>query len=179
MTIQYEMNKPKVFESGDLNAVLDCRYWHNLWLKVALEYLPKNLFDQNAKGFLFTSTAYRDACRIARHYCQTREIILISERVLPGKKIVDETDPKARYFIYVVLHEVAHAVRKHKSPELDNLTKDEIEAQEREADVLAISWFNDHVRERKSEHLLPIKKQEIEAAQSKNKEMMKKIKAGI
>jgi hypothetical protein len=179
MTTQFQLSKSQIFENGYFNAILDCGFTHNWWLKRALKYLPEGLFDKNTEGFLFTSTANRDACRIARHYCQSREIILISERILPGKNVVNETDPKARYFIYVVLHEVAHAVRKHKSPELDNLTKDEIEAQEKEADELAMSWFNDHVTERKNEHLLPIKKQEIEATQYKNKELMKKMKAGI
>ena len=98
-------------------------------IEVALKYLPDDLFDQNTKGFLFTSTVTRDACRVARHYCQTREIILISERILPGQNVKDGTNPKARYFIYVVLHEVAHAIGAHRSPILDNLTKEECEAQ--------------------------------------------------
>ena len=103
------MNKPREFKSGYFNAVLGCGYTHNRWLEIALKYLPEDLFDQNTKGFLFTSTVTRDACRVARHYCQTREIILISERILPGRNVGDETKPKARYFIYVVLHEIAHA----------------------------------------------------------------------
>ena len=179
MTIQYEMNKPRVFKSGYFNAVLGCGYIHNRWLEIALKYLPEDLFDQNTKGFLFTSTVTRDACRVARHYCQTREIILISERILPGRNVGDETKPKARYFIYVVLHEIAHAIRAHSSPLLDNLTKEDCEAQETEADELAMKWFNDHVEKRNNEHLLPITKEEIKEAQEKNQIVMKTLKDGI
>jgi hypothetical protein len=179
MTIRYEMNKPRIFESGYFNAVLDCGYTHNRWIEVALKYLPDDLFDQNTKGFLFTSTVTRDACRVARHYCQTREIILISERILPGQNVKDETNPKARYFIYVVLHEVAHAIGAHRSAILDNLTKEECEAQEKEADEFAMKWFNDHVAKRNNKHLLPITKEEIKEVQEKNQIVMKKLKDGI
>jgi hypothetical protein len=172
------MNNPRVFERGRLNAMLDCGYWHNRWLEIALQYLPEDLFEKNKEELLFTSTATWDACRVARHYCQTREIILISERVLPGMNTY-ETDPKARYFIYVVLHEVAHAIKKHKSPIFDNLTRDQIEAQEKEADELALSWFNDHVVKKNNEHLLPITKEEIKVSEDKNQELMKKMMNGI
>jgi hypothetical protein len=179
MTIQYEMNKPKVFKIGHSDAVLACGYEHNWWLKRALEYLPEDLFEQNAKGFLFTSTAASDACRVARRYCQTREIILISERILPGRKVSEVTDPKARYFIYAVLHEMAHAIGEHKSPFLDNLTKEECEAEEKEADELAMKWFNDHVAKLKNEHLRPITKEEIKEAQKMNQIVMKKLMGGL
>jgi hypothetical protein len=179
MKNKYELPKQKIFESGNFNAMLDCGYEHNRWLETALKYLPEDVFGKNKEEFLFTSTATRDACRVARHYCQTREIILISERILPGKNVKDEADPKARYFIYVVLHEIAHAISKHKSPKFDNLTNDEYESQEKEADELAMSWFNEHVAKRNNDYLLPITEKEIKAAQDKNKELMKKLKAGI
>lgn len=179
MNTEYKLYESSIVEGSYFNAMLDCGREHNWWLKRALKYLPEDLFDQNTGGFLFTSTATRDACRVARHYCQTREIILISERILPGKNVSEETDPKARYFIYVVLHEVAHAMRKHKSPKLDHITNDDFEAQEKEADNLAMSWFNEHVSKRNNKYLLPITKQEIEAAQAKNKKLMEKMKAGI
>jgi hypothetical protein len=161
------------------NKMLDCGREHNWWLELALKYLPEDVFDKCKESFLITSTANRDACRVARHYCQTREIILISERILPGQNVRDETDPKARYFIYVVLHEMAHAIKKHKSPVFDNLTREDIDAQEEEADKLAMSWFNDHVEKRKNKYLLPITKEEIRAVKDKNQELMKTLKAGI
>jgi hypothetical protein len=179
MDTDYDLYASSIIKGTYFNAMLDCGRDHNWWLELALKYLPEDVFDQHKESFLFTSTATRDACRVARHYCQTREIILISERILPGKNIKGETDSRARYFIYVVLHEVAHAIKKHKSPIFDNLTRDEFEAQEKEAYELAMAWFNDHVQKRNNQILLPITKEEIEAAQDKNQELMKKMKAGI
>jgi hypothetical protein len=179
MTIEYELYESSIIEGSYFNAMLDCGREHNWWLELALKYLPEDLFNQSKESFLFTSTAIRDACRVAKQYCQTREIILLSERILPGQNVRDEANPKARYFIYVVLHEVAHAIRKHKSPKFDKLTNDEYKAQEKEADELAMSWFNEHVAKRNNKYLLPITKQEIEIAQAKNKELMEKMKAGI
>lgn len=179
MRTDYDLYASSIIKGSYFNAMLDCGREHNWWFELALKYLPEDVFDQHKESFLFTSTATRDACRVARHYCQTREIILISERILPGQNVKIETDPKARYFIYVVLHEVAHAIKKHKSPIFDNLTKNEYGAQEKEADELAMSWFNDHVVKRNNEHLFPITKEEIKVAQDKNQELMQKMKAGI
>ena len=58
-------------------------------------------------------------------------------------------------------------------------TNDECDAQEKEADELAMSWFNGHVEKRNNEHLFPITKEEIKIAKDKNQELMKKLKAGI
>ena len=179
MTTEHKLYESSLVEGSYFNAMLDCGHEHNWWLELALKYLPEDVFDQNKEKFLFTSTATRDAWRVARHYCQTREIILLSERILPGQNIREETDPKARYFIYVVLHEVAHAIKEHKSPKFDHLTNNEHEAQENEADELAMSWFNDHVAKRNNKNLLPITNQEIEAAKAINKKVMEKMQAGI
>jgi len=176
MTILSEVNKPRLFKSGGFNAVLDCGYRHNRWLEIALKYLPEDVL-KNKEELLFTATATRDACRVARYYCKTREIILISERILPSMNIQYQTDPKARYFIYVVLHEVAHAIRRHKSPLLDDLSEEERKNQEKEADDLAMKWFNDHVG--KLNNLPPITKEEIEAAQEEQQKVMKKLMDGI
>ena len=173
------MNKPKQFKLGNLDALLNCGYMHNRWIETALKYLPADLLDKKAKGFLFTSTARRDACRIARHYCETREIILISERVLPGQDVNSEADPKARYLIYVVLHEMAHAIKDHKSQQIDGLSVYENELQEKEADDLAMKWFNDYIAQRGDELLKPINREEVKEAQEKSQLAMKKLKAGI
>ena len=39
---------------------------------------------------------------------------------------------------------MARAFRTHLSPTLDGLTQEEADAQEREADDLALKWFNDY-----------------------------------
>ncbi|MCF8083115.1 MAG: hypothetical protein K9M96_08470 [Deltaproteobacteria bacterium] len=122
MTSDYDLYASSIIKGSYFNAMLDCGREHNWWLELALKYLPEDVFDEHKERFLFTSTATRDACRVARHHCQTREIFLISERILPDQNVKTEDDPKARYFIYVVLHEIAHAIKKHKSPIFDNLT---------------------------------------------------------
>lgn len=171
-----DMNKPKLFTIGSFEAVLDCGYMHNRWLNIALGYLPED-FKNIKEEVVFISTATRDGCRIARHYCEKREIILISERVLPGGNVMCEDEPKARYFIYVVLHELAHAIKKHKSPLFDNLSDKEFECQEKEADDLAFEWFNNHVS--KLGNLPLITKEEIKTAQEEQQEIMEKLRNGI
>lgn len=179
MTYDRNLYNSSLRDGSYFNSMLDCGDNHNWWLEVALKYLPINVLNDNKEGFLFTSTASRDACRVARHHCQSREIILLSERILPGAEVRDETHPKARNFIYVVLHEVAHAIRNHKSPKFDRLTQEEHEVQEQEADDLAMKWFNGHVAERDNKHLLPITNVEIEMAQAKNIEIMKSLNSGV
>lgn len=179
MTPQHELYRSSRIDGSYFNAMLNCHPDHNWWLELALKYLPQELLDLHKERLLFTSTAHRDACRIARHYCETREIILLSDRVLPGRSVRDETHPKARYFIYVVLHEIAHAIRNHKSHRFNGITAAENNAQEQEADALAMQWFNEHIRERNNPHLHPISEQEIKAAQITNQELMEKALAGV
>ena len=106
------------------NLMIDCGYRYNQWVQVALEYLPPAILDENKEYFLFISTAEQDGCRVARHYCENREIILLSDRILP-KRGANGGQPEVRYFIFAVLHEVVYAIKKHKSPKFDNLTEQE------------------------------------------------------
>ena len=166
-------------EGSYFNAMLNCHPHHNRWLEIALRYLPPEVFARHKDGLLFTSVAHRDACRLARHHCETREIILLSERVLPGGAVQDETHPKARYFIFVVLHEVAHVDRRHKSPKFDHLSGDDQQAQEREANDQALQWFNEHVMNRDNLHLKPITTSEIDVARAENRRLMEQALAGV
>jgi hypothetical protein len=179
MTPEHKLYESSRIDGSYFSCMLNCCPYHNRWLEQALRYLPPDVLDQNKERFLFTSTAHRDACRVARHYCKTREIILLSDRVLPSQLVKDETHPKARYFIYVVLHEVAHAIRNHKSQKFDGISSEENNAQEEEADGLAIRWFNEHIQKRNNPHLLPITQREIEVAQAENQELMGKTLAGV
>ena len=151
--------------------MLDCGPYDH-WVEIALGYLPYEVLDENKENLAFISMAHRDGTRLARVICETREVIVLSEHVLP-KGGVDEGQSDVRYFIYVVLHEVAHAVKKHRSPEYDFLTKEEFETQEREADDLAFKWFNDHVAELGNKYLTAITQEEIQLAQAKSQEIMK------
>ena len=140
--------------------MLECGHLYNPWVQIALEYLPRAVLDENKENLVFISTAQRDACRVARHYCENREVIILSERIFPKlserffpKQGADVRKPKVRYFIFVVLHEVVHAVKKHKTLKFDDLTRQENKAQEDEADKIAMGWFNEHVKARNNQYL--------------------------
>lgn len=159
-----------------LNKMLHCGEPYDWWIVQALEYLPSRVRDEFRDKLAFYSTARRDGCRIARAICKEREIILLSERVLPrsGAQMDDE---HTRYFIFTVLHEVAHAVRKHRSAVYDHLTNEENDAQEREADELGLSWFNAHTKE-KYPDLSRMTIDEVQAARDKNKRLMEQTIKG-
>lgn len=178
MTDREKLYESWMIEGSYFNQMLDCGHHYNQWVQIALEYLPEAVLDEHKEGLVFISTAQRDGCRVARRYCQNREVILLSERVLP-KSGANEGQPAVRYFIYVVLHEVAHAVKKHKSPKFDNLTEQENQVQEDEAHAMAMEWFNEHVKARNNEFLKPITKQEVEEAEKKNIALMESLYAGV
>ena len=154
--------------------MLCCGSKYNPWVTYALKFLPSETIRQIGDKLAFYSTAEKDACRVARSICEQREIILLSERILPKKG----DDSKERYFIFVVLHEIVHVVKRHRSPLLDSLTPEESEAQEKEADELALSWFNDYVKNNRHLNLLPLTPEEIDEAKRKNQERMRRVYEG-
>jgi hypothetical protein len=111
------------------------------WVKQALEYLPVEIRKQVVENVAFYSTLTRDACRVARTICEEREIILLSERIIPQKNSTI-SDNQARYFIFAVLHELVHVIKKHRPPY--ELQSGENKAQEEEADKVALRCFNTH-----------------------------------
>lgn len=147
---------------------------YDRWVEIALQYLPFDLFEEHKEKLAFISMAHRDGSRLARVTCETREVIVLSEHILP-RGHTNEGQSDVRYFIYVVLHEVAHAIKKHRSPLYDSLTDDEFDAQEQEADDLAFHWFNAHIAACGNPHLPAITHEEIELAQAKSQETMKKF----
>lgn len=100
-----------------LNILISCGSRYDPWVRYALKYLPHDILLEFGGKLAFFSTAEEDACRVARAICEQREIILLSERILP----VGGDDSKERYFVFAVLHEIVHAVKKHRSPLLDRL----------------------------------------------------------
>lgn len=161
-----------------LNRMLYCGSQYDNWVTNALEYLPSDILFEIKDNIVFFSTAEVDGLRVVRDICEAREIILLSERILP-KRGYKEDDSEVRYFIFVILHEVAHAVKKHRSQLFDNLTPQDSSAQEKEADDLALSWFNDHVKESNNSYLKPLTFQEVKEAKEKNQELMKKLYEGV
>jgi hypothetical protein len=157
-----------------LNNMLDCGDRYNRWVEIALGYLPVEILDEHKENLVFISTAQVDACRVARHYCENREVILLSDRILPKQHAVED-QPEVRNFIFTVLHEIVHAIKKHKSPKFDGLSEEQNQAQEDEADELAFEWYNQHIKELDNEYLPPLSKEEVEIIQKRNLELMERI----
>jgi len=153
--------------------MVDCGENYNRWVEIALEHLPIEVLDQNKDKLVFVSTAERDGCRLARQNCENREVIVLSERVLP-KRGASLGDDDVRYFVFIVLHEIVHAVKQHKSPKYDALTPDQNNAQEEEADALALEWFNAYVDAQKNPYMKRLTVEEIEAAQARSRDRMEK-----
>lgn len=112
----------------------------------AIQCIPLN----QIKGMkiLFVCIDSSDARRLVMENYEGFEIIVISEFVIP-RKWKTEDDWAKKYFNYVVLHEVAHALLQHKSPR--NLTKEQNDEQENDADELAMSWFNEYLSSKEME----------------------------
>ena len=176
MTDDRLLYQSSIIRGSYFNRMLDCGPYDR-WFEIALGYLLRDVLDEHKENLAFISMAHRDGCRLSRVLCETREIILVSDHVLP-KGQTDEGQPDVRYFIYVVLHEVAHAIRKHKSPQYDSLTQEEYQAQEEEADTLAFQWFNDHIALLENPYLPAISREEIEQAQAKSQKIMEGLQNG-
>jgi hypothetical protein len=108
------------------------------------EYLPPDVLSAFDGRLAFLSTTFMDGVHLTKSFCRDREVIVLSERIIPARSGDEEFHPSYRYFIFVVLHEVAHACRDHPSPVLDSLSHEEADAQQRETDELALKWFNEH-----------------------------------
>lgn len=160
-----------------LNNMLVCGNRYNDWVEAALRYLPAEILDTYKEDLVFLSTTQMDACRVARRYCESREIIILSERILP-KKGAHSSQPKVRYFIFVVLHEIAHAIMKHKSPKFDKLSVAQNRTQEQEADMLSFNWFNTHIEESNDGYSRPLTREELERERAKNRQRMEQLYAG-
>lgn len=176
MTDDRLLYQSSIIRGSYFNRMLDCGPY-NRWVEIALGYLPREVLDEHKENLAFISMAHRDGTRLARIICETREVIVLSEHVLP-RGHAKEDQSEVRYFFYVVLHEIAHAIKKHRSPQYDSLTKEEFDAQEQEADDLAFKWFNDHIAEIANPHLTAITHVEIELAQDKSQEVMQRLLNG-
>jgi hypothetical protein len=177
MTNEDELYASWMIKGSYFNLMLDCGERYNQWIENALHYLPREVLNKHKENLVFISTAERDACRIARHYCESREVIILSDRILP-KQNANEGQPEVRYFIFTVLHEIAHATKKHKSKKFDNLTEQETQAQEDEANIMALEWFNQYVEEQDSPFLKPLTMEKIAIGKQKNVDLIEKLYSG-
>jgi hypothetical protein len=174
MTEHPELYTSSIVKGSYFNQMINCGPNYNRWVEIALYYIPADILWEYRDKLLFIGTGAMDARRVAPALRKSREIIVLSERIFP-KKGANEGHPKVRYFIFVVLHEVAHAVLNHRSPLLDNLTKEENEAQEKEAADLAIAWFNAHVQVINNQYLKAISLNEIDMAKAENQILIEKV----
>ena len=83
-----------------------------------------------------------DGRRLTRSFLEGREIIILSERIIPRGRQPDNL--KVRYFLFAVLHEVAHAISDHQAP--NKISDGENARQEEEADDLAFEWLNAYLK---------------------------------
>jgi hypothetical protein len=117
----------------------------NAAVRSALEnYLPVDVLSAFDGRLALLSTGNMDGVRLTKSFCSDRDVIVLSERILPVKSGDEEFHPGYRYFIFVVLREIAHACKDHLSPLSDDLTAPQLDIQKREADELALKWFNEH-----------------------------------
>ena len=107
-------------------------------------YLPADVLSAFDGRLAFVSTGDVDGVRLTKSFCRDRDVIVLSERIVPARSDDEEFHPGYRYFIFVVLREIAHACKEHLSPLSDDLTAAQVESQKREAEELALNWFNEH-----------------------------------
>jgi hypothetical protein len=128
------------------DILIDCGDdYANTAVRSALEnYLPSDVLSALDGRLALVSTGNVDGVRLTKSFCRDRDVIVLSERIMPVKSGDEEFHPGYRYFIFVVLREIAHACKDHLSPLSDDLTAAQLETQSREADELALKWFNEH-----------------------------------
>jgi hypothetical protein len=128
------------------DILIDCGgdYANAAVRSVLEDYLPPDVLRTFDGRLAFVSTTVVDGVRLTKSFCRDRDVIMLSERIIPVKSSDEEFHPGYRYFIFVVLREIAHACKDHLSPLSDDLTAAQLETQTREADELALKWFNEH-----------------------------------
>lgn len=150
-------------------ATLNCGYGGDLWVGHALECVPDDVWTEHSDRFSFISTTDSDGRRLGRMAHEGRHVIVLSERVIPRGPVAED-HPVVRYLYYVVLHEVAHAVRDHQPP--NEITAEANQAQEDEADALALEWFNAYLATKAVNGLTLYALEELAAAQPRTQAQM-------
>jgi hypothetical protein len=134
-------------------------YGDQVWLNGGDESLPwfdavfryyLTIGDLADTKFAIIEMGATDGRHLPLRFYEGREIIVISEHVsvhlkrFQGRNGYEptETHPDVQHLIFVILHEIAHAVKHHLSPGLDRLDEKQADEQEHEAKDLALHWFN-------------------------------------
>ena len=122
---------------------LDCSYSAKYWINFAISLLPRVIWDHFKGKLAIVCVDSSDGRRLTFEFCKNREIVILSERIVPNGPS-SEIDPSVRYFVFVVLHEIAHAYCDHKAP--NDLNEVQSSLQENEADNIAFDWYNEHLK---------------------------------
>jgi hypothetical protein len=142
----------------------DCGANGNFWGRYAMDCLPDEVWDACNDKLAFVCMAESDGRRLTKQFCEGRDIIVLSERIVPRAR-KSEADEGVRYFVFVILHEIAHAHSEHLPP--DEISTEANDAQEAEANALAFYWFNASIREKNRAALREFTQEELERAQVK------------
>lgn len=129
-------------------------------VEVALTYVPAFVVNDLRDRLAILTLTHRSGMRLSRPLCENCEVVLLSEEKFPrvgGRQ--QEND--FRFFIFLVLHEVAHAYLKHKCPYFDKLSEEEAKKNEDEATAKAIEWFNLYLSENQQLEQKPMNDLEI------------------
>jgi|SRR6267378_5662071 len=144
-------------------AHLDCGHIANHWVWHALSCLPDKIRAELDEKLAFVCMAESDARRLTPQFVGGRHVIVLSERIVPLEQS-DEGSPEVRYLYFGVLHEVAHAFRQHRLP--SEISQEENEHQEAEADELAFEWFNGSLQAKANPMLPPFTRKELAKAKA-------------
>ena len=159
-----------MFSGTVFSRMLQCSDESNFWLEHTLRNcVPYEVLEEWQDGITYISAEERDAFRINKALRENRELIFLSEHIAPSPGM-NEADPIVRYFMFVCLHETVHAIKQHRPP--NEITQEENEAQESEADQLALQWINDYLREQNHPDMPLLTEEEIEVAQARNRDLM-------
>ena len=143
--------------------MFDCSQDAKFWIIHALNCLPEDVRATQQDRLAFVCMDTSDGRRLTPAFCQEREIIILSERIVP-RGCLPQDDLKVRYFVFAVLHEIAHGVSRHLPP--NQISEQQDAAQEKEAHTLAFAWFNNYIRTRNSPDLREFTEEELMQAQS-------------
>jgi hypothetical protein len=72
--------------------------------------------------------------------------------------------------MFACLHETVHAIKQQRPP--NEISLEEMKCRNAEADRLALQWINDYRKERDHPDMPLLTQDEIERAQTRNRELM-------
>ena len=102
-------------------------------VSVALSYAPHEVIDYTLdNAVMLMPRSEEKGCHIPNYLFGGKDIIAFPETLLE--------EPKEEAY-FTILHEVAHLWLGHKSPLVDDLTMEESDRGEKEADALARQWL--------------------------------------